>query len=363
MANRTTLFGGFLALTTACAPAATRATGESRARNPIPSARPVHPPSGTRSPPNDPIAPVTTDAPKPSSHFPPPDVTPPSARSAAPDDGRFTAFGDGTKGERAATEPPIVVRTVLHPHPESRWVTVTVAAIDLRRVALRLVPGTEDLRYANLPVGPESGLVPASDRPALALVMNGGFQPKHGHWGLLATGVVVSRPREDGCTIAVDPSFGVQIGPWATLPDAARGAGTLRQTPPCLVDGGAVHPSLLAGRDKAWAGHTADLRTRRRSAIGIDRSREVLFYAIGEETEPRWLAEGLRLAGAVSAAELDINWYWTRFLLFGEETKGGRGGLRVTSTLVPKMEHMETEYVERASTRDFFYAVRRDLMR
>jgi hypothetical protein len=82
----------------------------------------------------------------------------------------------------------------------------------------------------------------------------------------------------------------------------------------------------------------------------------VLFYAIGEETEPRWLAEGLRVAGATRAAELDINWYWTRFLLFGDAD----GRLKITSTLVPKMEHMETEYVERQSIRDFFYAKVRD---
>jgi hypothetical protein len=308
---------------------------------------------------------VVAGTPDATSHFPPKDVRPPFERSATPGDGHFEAFGDATRGERAATEPPLLVRTVIHPHPESRWMTVTVAAIDLARVAVRLVPGTEDLKYANLPVGPESGLVPERERPALVAVMNGGFQPKHGHWGLVATGVVISKPREDGCTIALDASFGVQIGPFAALPEAVRASHTLRQTPPCLVDGGLVHPALLAGKDKAWAGHTADLRTRRRSALGIDASRQVLFYAIGEETEPRWLAEGLRLAGATSAAELDINWYWTRFLLFGKSAKDGPdagNGLRITSTLVPKMEHLETEYVERASTRDFFYVVRRDLL-
>lgn len=360
-----------LVLVVACASVGTRTVSGPRAADPLPSGHPEAPVSGTPSvtaprralagsAPSDPVGPAETPP-----SFPPRDVTPPFERSAAPGDGHFSAFGDAARGERAAAEPPLVVRTVLHPHPESRWMTVTIAAIDLRRVAVRLVPGTEDLRYANLPVGSESGLVPKADRPALIAVMNGGFQPKHGHWGLLATGLVVSKPREDGCTIALDASFGVQIGPFATLPEAARTAPTLRQTPPCLVDGGLVHPLLLSGKDKPWAGHTADLRTRRRSALGIDANRQVLFYAIGEETEPRWLAEGLKLAGATSAAELDINWYWTRFLLFGESTNGGpdaKTGLRITSTLVPKMEHLETEYVEHASTRDFFYVVRRDLL-
>jgi hypothetical protein len=263
------------------------------------------------------------------------------------------AFGDSARGERTGGDPPLVVRTVLHPHPESRFITVTLAAIDLARVAMHLTAGTEDLSWAKISAPPDAGLVPERDRGDLLFVMNGGFQPKHGRWGLVANGSSVSKPRPDGCSVLLDDGGGVRIGPTSQLAGAIDGARSVRQTPPCLLDGGAVHPALLAGNDKAWAGHAADLRTRRRSAIGIDPARNVLFYAIGEETEPRHLAEALRLAEAEEAAELDINWYWTRFLLVGAEN----GALRITSTLIPKMEHQETEYVARPSTRDFFYAL------
>jgi hypothetical protein len=288
------------------------------------------------------------------SSFPPKDFPPPSEKSAAPGDGHWTPFGDAALGERAAAEPRAVVRTVVHPHPESRFITVTIAAMDLERLAVHLVPGTEDLTWAKLPAE-SGGLVPASDRDALVLVMNGGFQPKHGRWGLAASGVVVTLPRKEGCTIALYGTASVRLGPWPSLADSAGDMTSYRQTPPCLLDGGAVHPSLLKGLDKAWAGHTADLTTRRRSAIGIDATGRTLFYAIGEEASPRWIAEALRTAGATSAAELDINWYWTRFLAFG--TDGG--ALHVTSSLIPKMEHLRTEYVERASIRDFFYVTRK----
>ena len=126
----------------------------------------------------------------------------------------------------------------------------------------------------------------------------------------------------------------------------------LSTTPPCLLIDGAVHPELLRDHDKAWAGHATDLTTRRRSAAGIDQTGHVLFYAIGEEAEPRWLAEGLRRVGATTALELDINWYWTRFLLFGRDDRGQQ---RVSDTLIPKMEHLSNGYVERASARDFFF--------
>jgi hypothetical protein len=254
--------------------------------------------------------------------------------------------------EPAATAPPIIVRTVVHPHAESKWITVTIAAIDLARVAVHLVPGTEDLEWAKLPVTDSSGLVPAADRERLLAVMNGGFQPKHGRWGLVAEGTVVTPPRETGCTLALFRDGTVRLGSWSGMARDREAMTSVRQTPPCLVEDGALHPSLLRGEDKAWAGHNADLATRRRSAVGLDATRSVLFYGIGEEADPRHLGEALRAAGATAAAELDINWYWTRFLLFGTDDKGT---LRVTSTLVPKMEHLAQGYVSRPSTRDFFY--------
>ena len=308
--------------------------------------------SGARAPAAAAVGPPL--APSAPLHFPPADVPPPSAQSASAGDGRWTPFGDAARGERAAADPPLIVRTTLHPHPTSRFITVTLAAVDLSRVAVRLVPGTEDLAWAKRPAPAGAGLVPAASRDRLIAVTNGGFQPKHGRWGLVAGDVVIAPPREGGCTLTIDRSGAVTMGGWA--PGAARVTPDLRQTPPCLLDRGAVHPALLAGKDRAWAGHAADVTTRRRSAAGLDESRSVLFYAIGEEAEPVRIAEMLRIAGASVAAELDINWYWTRFLLFG--TTGASVG--VTSTLVPGMEHPPGAYLEHASTRDFFFLERRE---
>ena len=81
----------------------------------------------------------------------------------------------------------------------------------------------------------------------------------------------------------------------------------------------------------------------------------MLFYAIGVETSPRLLAEGLRFAGGVSGAELDINWNWTRFLLFGENDDG----VLVVSSALADVAYGEREYVARPADRDFFYLLRR----
>ena len=63
-------------------------------------------------------------------------------------------------------------------------------------------------------------------------------------------------------------------------------------------------------------------------------SGRTLFYGMGEWMSARGLAESMKAAGAENAAEIDINWSYTRFLFFGHPAPGDP--LQVTSALVPK---------------------------
>ena len=94
----------------------------------------------------------------------------------------------------------------------------------------------------------------------------------------------------------------------------------------------------------------------RRSALGVAEGGRTLLYGSGEWITPRALAEAMRAAGAVHAAELDVNWSFTRFLLYGPAPKGAAP--EVTATLVPKTKHAPGLYVVKPSERDFFYLVR-----
>jgi hypothetical protein len=274
--------------------------------------------------------------------FPPPDITPPSARSADDGDGRWQALSE-----------PLVYSTVLHPHETSRFITITIAAIDLTRVRLEFLPGVDDVGKQQVPFTP--GLVPSAEQSRLIAVFNGGFMPQHGRWGMRLGETTVLPPRDLGCTIALFQDGAVKIGSWPALAPAAESMRALRQTPPCLLEEGALHPQLLAGRDRAWAGHTPGIVTRRRSAIGLSADGQTLLYAIGVEASPKLLAVGLSAAGAHAAAQLDINWNWTRFLLFGT---GPDGKLGVRQALA-EVQHARREYVELPSKRDFFYLLER----
>jgi hypothetical protein len=262
------------------------------------------------------------------------------------------ALGDAAAGDRAAEPPPLLFKTVVHPHPQSRFDEVTVVAIDLARTEIHFVPGAGD---PGAEAAESPGLVPSAHHDALLAVFNGGWLPRHGNWGMMAGGRELVPPRREGCTLGVYRDGRVKIASWPRLEGEVSSMRAWRQTPPCMVEDGALHALLQAKNDKPWGGHNPKDKTRRRSAIGIDAGGRVLFYAFGVEVGAELLARGMQHAGAVAAAELDINWTWTRFLLLGKQGDE----LQITSTLVPKMEHSKRGYVSRKSDRDFFYILRR----
>jgi hypothetical protein len=251
-------------------------------------------------------------------------------------------------------------RTVLHPHPVSRFKSLTVVAINLTQTELHYVPGRADIAdmRANLDAtNVIPGRVAPGDLDRLVVVFNGGFKPRHGRWGMRVAGQTLVPPRDEGCTVALFDPGRIAIRSWTALSERDDPIESFRQTPPCLVEQGKRHPLLDARNERPWGGHDPKRMTRRRSAIGIDSSQRVLYYAIGVELEPSELAQGLIYAGVDNAAELDINWSWTRFLLMGRPDPDAP--LQVTGTLIPEMVHQRLGYVQKAIDRDFFYVTRR----
>ena len=282
--------------------------------------------------------------------FPPPSFEPPHERSAKPGDGQWVAFGS-PPARAAGVAPPVIVKSVVHPHAVSRFEWVTLAAMDLARTELHLLAGTQEPVNAEIGAEQRAGVVPESHRKRLLAIINGGFQTRHGHWGVMIDGQVFVKPRAEGCTVALMKDGGVRIASWPAIEPVLGDVRAYRQTPPCLLEDGELHPELLRGHERAWGGLNPKRKTRRRSALGLGPAGRVLFYGLGREVNAQRLAEGLRAAGAVSAVELDINWSWTRFLLVGD----GDDGLGITETLVPQMVFGKRMYVQKEAPRDFFY--------
>lgn len=299
--------------------------------------------------------------------FPPANPGPVHAKSEQPGDGVWRPFfeesPDGKLQDRT-TDPvdgsfakDVVVRAVFHPHETSRFQTLTIAAFDLRALLLAHRPGQQDVLDVGHPeLAPLSGVVPQNEQSDLLAVFNEGFQPRHGRWGMLSLGVQLVPPREDGCTVAVGTLGTLLVAPWPELSGKLEQISAYRQTPPCLVIDGAVHPELAQGKLKRWAGQQPDLRTLRRSAIGVSADGRTLFYGLGREMEADVLAAGMAHVGARYAAQLDINWNWTRLFLF----RPGTTPTEVSGSLVKDMARDKGEYVTRPGKRGFFYLLRRE---
>ena len=177
---------------------------------------------------------------------------------------------------------------------------------------------------------------------------------KHGRYGMMIDGDVFLPPRDELCSVALLRDRSIRIQMWKDLRSSERDIVALRQTPPCIIEGGVLHPELETDRrPRPWGGaENGDMEVRR-SALGLDASGTVLFYGLGEWVTVKALADAMRAAGAVHAAQLDINWSYTRFVFFGRPSPSEP--LEVTATLIPKIKHTRQGYVSNPSERDFFY--------
>jgi hypothetical protein len=313
------------------------------ATSPAPSAAPA--PSAPEPP--------APPAPDPGPTFPPPSFEAPEAKTAKPGDGAWTPLVAD-----AAGKPPLLVRTIVHPDASDRFMYAAIVAIDRRRVDLRFLAGTEEPKSTSVPRERRPGVIPAAEHPDLLAVFNGGFMAKHGAWGLRVGADTFLPPKDEACTVAFVNDGSLRIRTWTTLAPAAATIEAFRQTPPCLIEQGAVNPAFEADpKSRRWGSSETGELTIRRSALGLDASGKTLFYGLGEWITPKGLALAMRAAGAAFAAELDVNWSYTRFLLYGPAKPGEAP--EVTETLVPKIKHPPRGYVVKPSDRDFFYLLRR----
>ncbi len=274
-------------------------------------------------------------------------VKAPFSATFAEGDGHWQALG---------TEPgggPLFWRTVLHPNERSKFVSVDVVAVDLRRFRLEWVVGAGDLGAASLDTQ-TPGLISGGWATDVVAVFNGGFQARHGYWGQLSHGVTLVKPKAEGCGVALYSDGSVALGSYEATNQP--GLLTYRQAPPCLVANGELNPRLIAGQDAVWAGNGAKEKTRRRSAVGLTKDRQTLFFLVGVEAEPIDLARALNALGADYGLQLDINWNWTRFFLVDGAASNSPS---LAAPLLSGMVADKGEYLRRPSKRDFFAVIRR----
>lgn len=327
-------------------------TGERAEETRVPTAPPPAAPApstvptaaATVSPTATAAAPRTRTSP-----FPPAPRTPPHERTQKPGDGAWTSLPAGASASPLAT-------TRIHPHKVRRDVEVDVVAIDLSRARLGFVLGTEEPESDAIAKDARPGTLPQADVARLLAAMNGGFKRRHGEHGAIVGNTVVVPPKPDACSL-VSRGGALSIAAHKSLATDGAPIDFLRQGPPCLVEGGKKHPDTVGEYSaKKWGAAEDGKREIRRSAFGLSADRETLYFAIGDWVTAEWFADALVAVGIDAACQFDINWSYTRFVLYDH----GAGGEPVASSpLLSKLKFSSTEYWKTPSIRDFFYLATR----
>jgi hypothetical protein len=256
-------------------------------------------------------------------------------------------------------ELPYMMKTLLHPDAGRSWAEVFVVAIDLRRVRLYAVAGTRE-PAADSPEGEKyerAALIPTEHDEELLGAFNGGFMTEHGGFGMKIDGVTLVKPKPNACTIAVYNDDSLRIAPWHDISADEAQLRWFRQAPECMWAHDKLHPGLQGGKGLKW-GATLDGDTViRRSAIGLNVARDVLYVSITNHTSARVLADGMHHCGAIDVAQLDVNWSYPKFVTF----EPGRENPQLQAiALADGFEYSPDEYLRKRQRRDFFYLLRKD---
>jgi hypothetical protein len=287
--------------------------------------------------------------------FHPKNVGPVHASWSAPGDGKWVELGD----PRRPKEPAYMYKTLLHPDKNRSWAELFVVAVDLTRAELHAVAGyREPQSFEKEARGYQrKARVPDEDHEELLAAFNGGFMTEHGWFGMKVDGITLVRPRETACTLARYEDGSMKLATWKTVAAEEPKMTWYRQMPGCMYEDDQIHPGLADTNTRLW-GATLDGETViRRSAVGLDAKRSILYVGISNHTTAKAIADGMHHAGAVTVGQLDVNWSYPKFVLYEPKEPGGP---RKAVALAPGFELDDDEYIRKRSLRDFFYLVRKD---
>jgi hypothetical protein len=192
------------------------------------------------------------------------------------------------------------------------------------------------------------------DEPQLLAAFNGGFRARHGRHGMVTGGVTLVPLPAGLCTLAAGADAPLHVGTWHAR-DETKPAVWYRQTPPCMLEAGVLHPGLANPESRKWGSTLEGETVIRRSALALDREGRLLYVAVSNYTTARALALGMQSVGGWTVAQLDINWSYPKILIFPRDA----AGLRRAASVFAGFLFQRDEMLRRPSSRDFFYVVRR----
>ncbi|MEO1271151.1 MAG: hypothetical protein AAFX99_23920, partial [Myxococcota bacterium] len=296
----------------------------------------------------------------------PPQPATPVLDPPGPGEGAWVAMTQLVKP--AQDRVPYFYQSWIRPDPNRSFAQVAVTAWDPARVHLGFVAGTREPDGSTGLKG--TGMIPR--RPGLLSRMvaafNGGFQTKHGHWGMVVERQVLLPPLGGGATVATTDEGRIVMGTW---PDAGkpRRRGmvppgkpipkpivSLRQNLQPLVDGDQLNPT---GRVR-WGGTagvgTDGTHTTRTSICLMEGG--AMAYFFGHSLSADTIGMAMQQFHCSYGIHLDMNSGHSGFEFY--HVRDDQGSDFEARRMVKHMGHMKFPRYIQTDVRDFFYLTLRN---
>ncbi len=244
----------------------------------------------------------------------------------------------------------VVADTFVNPDPQRPYAFVTLVKMDMTKLRLWAVAGTQEPGGKVGKPGP--GVVPASVQKggSLISVFNGGFQYSDGQYGMVVGTTTYVPLKKNLATLVAYADGTVKIVKYEGQ-NFGKGVVFIRQNCPMLIEDGVI--ATTNQTSKALWGRTVNPGIYTwRSGLGVT-AKGNLVYAVGNSLTPTTLAAALKAAGAVNAMQLDINPYWVRFDIFNSYKNGTYADFSIMKGMQDGSYHYLHGY-----QKDFFYVTK-----
>jgi hypothetical protein len=281
--------------------------------------------------------------------WPPPNIT--NRMGMLEDEGIWVPYIYDSSGRVAA------YRTFLQPDRERPYVVTAIVVFNLSVTRIGYVPGT--IEPASTARMYRPGTIPIEDKQpgVLLAAFNGGFQTRHGNFGVMHDTFVLVPPRNDIATLALYHDGRITITPWDAKLYDNREVRTWRQNGAILIYNNEINPEST-DKNKLldnWGGNVTHVVGEEvvtwRSGVGLSANKQFLYYVAGPSLTVYTLANVFKTVGAKDAMQLDINPYWVQFISVNTVNNQLKA-----NPLLAEMSGYTERYLG-AYTGDYFYVV------
>ncbi|MEO9223844.1 MAG: phosphatase PAP2 family protein [Acidimicrobiales bacterium] len=248
--------------------------------------------------------------------------------------------------------PPDLYTAFWHPDQSQPNTVVAGMWMDHSRVRPQLVAGTKEPGGKHWPWGAQ---IPSAQRKHVVAAFNGGFRMADAHGGFMENGRVGKPLQSGAASLVIFRDGSATIGRWNVDVHNNSAVVAVRQNLRPIVLSGAPVPGLATNPFGGWGSHHSQFQSTWRSALGIDRSGN-LVYVAGDHLQLQTLAEALVQAGAVTGMELDIHTPVVTCNLY--EVDPANPAKVIARKLLPDMHRPATRYLQ-PDQRDFIAIVAR----